>query len=689
MKRLLLPILFAVFLFYQGGGAYCVAQQNKKVDSLLALIASDNADTNKVKHLNEAGSLLMYQQPDTAVVLGMQALDVLAKLELDKQNNSKKNNLYAQTYSNLGVYYSIKSDYSIAIDYYLKGLKLSEDAGDMKLLYRLYNNIGIVFQEQGDYAKCLDYYSKSLRIAVDLDFSEGIAREYGNMGIVCALQNNSKQALEHYFKSMKMNEMLGNQTGIGVTLNNVVRVYLRQDSLEKAFEYGNKALSLNKKNNNKIEIANSVLWLGVYYNRKKEFNASFKNLFDALHLAESVGSKKTIMECYGSLATLYKESTISLLDTVNGKLLSLEQMRLKSLHYYKRMYAIKNNVFSDENKSAFVKSEINFDQDKKDAIKKAEHEMLVSIAEAKKKRVTVISITAIGGLIVVIMFSIFILKLFRTTRKQKTVIEVKNIEVELQKKEIEEKNKDITDSINYAKRIQRALLREEEHVSKHLPEHFILFMPKDIVSGDFYWGYEKLDYWYFAVADCTGHGVPGAIMSMLGISFLNDILSTEAILSPAEILDRLRDRVIEELRQKNETIGNKDGMDISLVRVNLKTLEVEWAGANNPLNYIQNNELLEIKADKQPIGYYPYSRIFTNHQLQLKKGDVVYIYSDGYADQFNEDDKKMTKKRFKEELLKVSSFPLNEQKNKLSEFFINWKGQAEQIDDVCVMGVKL
>ncbi|MCE9537976.1 MAG: serine/threonine-protein phosphatase, partial [Bacteroidetes bacterium] len=278
----------------------------------------------------------------------------------------------------------------------------------------------------------------------------------------------------------------------------------------------------------------------------------------------------------------------------------------------------------------------------------------------------------------------------RITRKQKQIIEIKNSETELQKKIIEEKNKDITDSIRYAKRIQDALMGEKVHISSHLPEHFIFFVPKDIVSGDFHWGAEKNEYWYFAAVDCTGHGVPGAVMSMLGISFLNDIVFSEGFLNPAEILNRLRDRVVKELRQTAEAGGSKDGMDISLCRLNLKTNELQWSGAYNPLNIIRNGQLEERKGDKQPIGYHPERRPFTNHEIQLQKGDSIYLYSDGYADQFGgPKGKKFKYKQLEDLLIANNHLPLKDQKEILKNCFTEWKGSLEQVDDVCVFGVRL
>lgn len=267
--------------------------------------------------------------------------------------------------------------------------------------------------------------------------------------------------------------------------------------------------------------------------------------------------------------------------------------------------------------------------------------------------------------------------------KQKKVIEEKNHVVE-------EKQKEILDSIHYAKRIQQALLKEEEHVSKDLPEHFILYLPKDIVAGDFYWAARKQDTWYVAAADCTGHGVPGAMMSMLGMAFLNEINSGNTLLKPAEILNELRHRIITELGQTGKSGESQDGMDISLCSINLKTLSCEWAGANNPLWIIREGKIIEYKADKQPIGYFPEQKPFTNNTPDLRKGDTIYMYTDGFADQFGgPKGKKYLYKQLERLILSANSDPLAKQKEALNDSFQTWKGNLEQVDDVCVIGIKI
>ncbi len=234
------------------------------------------------------------------------------------------------------------------------------------------------------------------------------------------------------------------------------------------------------------------------------------------------------------------------------------------------------------------------------------------------------------------------------------------------------------------------MLKEEDHVSGHLPEHFILFKPKDIVSGDFYWALEQQNYFYSAAVDCTGHGVPGAFMSMLGIAFLNEITANNHNLSPAEILNQLRDKIVKELSQTGKPGDSKDGMDISLTRLHLETKELLWAGANNPLYLIKNGELIQIKPNKQPIGYQDNMGLFTNNIFNLESGTSFYLFTDGYADQFGgEDGKKFKYKQLQELLLTNRTEPMEIQKQKLNDVFDNWKGRLEQVDDVCIIGMRV
>lgn len=294
------------------------------------------------------------------------------------------------------------------------------------------------------------------------------------------------------------------------------------------------------------------------------------------------------------------------------------------------------------------------------------------------------------------------------------MITAKNETLELQKSEIEKQNKEITDSIRYAKRIQTAILPPEELLSELLPEHFIFFKPRDIVSGDFYWMRQINQFVVLATADCTGHGVPGAFMSMLGVAFLNEIVNNKYITSANEVLEKLRDRVKISLRQTGKQGEAQDGMDITLCVFDMETYEMQYSGANNPLYLIRKKgkdleikcekdlkrqmkideqddlQLFQLKADKQPIGIFVKERPFTTYHLKLEKGDAIYTFSDGFPDQFGgEKGRKYNSKRFKYLLLGMQDKPMAEQKAILNEELHNWQGEHPQIDDILVIGVKV
>jgi serine phosphatase RsbU (regulator of sigma subunit) len=272
--------------------------------------------------------------------------------------------------------------------------------------------------------------------------------------------------------------------------------------------------------------------------------------------------------------------------------------------------------------------------------------------------------------------------------KQKDEIQKQKEVAESQRDLIAYQKKHITDSIQYAKRIQTALLPSLELFSDEI-DHFVLYKPRDIVSGDFYW-VAKIDGQQMVIAaDCTGHGVPGAFMSMLGVSLLNEIVLNRKIIQPDQILNILREYIIRSLKQAVQTTGIKDGMDMCICLIDFKKNRMQFAGANNPLWIISDGQLNEIKGDKMPVAIHDNMPPFTNHVIDLKKGDTFYIFSDGYADQFGgPHQKKLLSKNFKMLLQKVQDLPMLEQGAKIDDFFEDWRKELDQIDDVCVIGIR-
>ena len=267
-----------------------------------------------------------------------------------------------------------------------------------------------------------------------------------------------------------------------------------------------------------------------------------------------------------------------------------------------------------------------------------------------------------------------------------------NTEINAQKGIIEDKNKNIIDSIRYARRIHQSFLPTKEMMSELLPNSFVFFQPKDIVSGDFYWLDEKDGKIFFAVVDCTGHGVPGALMSVVGYNHLNSALNMNGLVKPSEILDSLNEDVNNTMSQKKNTMAIRDGMDITLISLDLKTLKLEFSGANNPIYIIRNGKIIKTKGDKQPIGSYAGTETFSfsNHEIQLIKGDQIYMFTDGYIDQFGgPKGKKLKSKKFRWILVEGCSQPMIAQKDNVHNKFRAWQGPQEQVDDILLAGIKV
>jgi serine phosphatase RsbU (regulator of sigma subunit) len=394
----------------------------------------------------------------------------------------------------------------------------------------------------------------------------------------------------------------------------------------------------------------------------------------SLDLAKKIRSADFLMRTSKLLARLHKEA-------------GQYQESLKYLNSYMQ---IKDSLSNADLKQQVLRKELQFDYELKhaaDSIKNHELQR-VKDAELKMQQAKIEKEQSLKyGLILIIilvgLFSVYLYTRLRIIRDQKKLIEE-------QKKVVDEWKKDITDSINYAKKIQDAQLTSHEYMKKALPDSFVLYRPKDIVSGDYYWVYENNDQVFFTVADCTGHGVPGAFMSMIGMSLLNELIIENGLKEPDKVLFEMRGLIIKTLSQDGDVVEAKDGMDMALCRWDKKENKIIYSGAFNGLYLIRNGKLLEYKPNRRPVGYYLGKDIpFTKEEVTLEKGDMLYIFSDGFSDQFGgENGKKYSTKRYKDLLLKISALSCDEQSKALNEELTSWRGEQEQIDDVCIMGVR-
>jgi len=434
--------------------------------------------------------------------------------------------------------------------------------------------------------------------------------------------------------------------------------------------------------------------LGIFISNKKKYKEAEEYLKKAIEIGEELHIIYELQGLYHSLSELYSKTGIY----------------KNALEAYKKYVMYKDSINSEENRKALATKEMQYLFEKKQAEEKARYEKMMALAEAEKKRQKIIIWFVTVSLILILAFLGVTFYSLQVTKKQKRIIEEakdeiarqkeeverQNViikrqkeEVEEQKRLVEEKNKEITDSILYARRIQDVILPDKDLWKKLLPDSFVLYLPRDIVAGDFYWLVETDDYIFVAAADCTGHGVPGAMVSVTCSHALNITVLEEKITNTNEILNRTREIVIKQLQSQQQ--GQlQDGMDICLVRINKSNrLQIQYSGANRSLVVINNGELKEYAPDKQPIGYYEGAIPFNAQDVEIAEGSYLYLFTDGYADQFGgEKNKKLGTKRWKEMLLELAQKPTEEQIEYLRDFFQKWKGDNFQTDDVTVIGIR-
>ena len=576
--------------------------------------------------------------------------------------------------NNLGFLNLNKGKIEDALEYYFKSLKIRESINDYPGMATSYNSIGSIYSNQGELEKAKAFFEKSLAMRKIIGAPKGIAYCLNNLGFLFEQKKEVLNARKYYIESRGVIEQTDDSSGIASVYNNIGWSYHQTQDYDSALYYYSKSNAIGESIGDKTLIAFALSNTGKVYFELKQFDKGIEYTNKALIIAKEQGFPETIRNASSILSEIYAAK--------------------KDFKYAYEMHVL-NKQMSDslrnqETEKKLLAEKLLYDFDKEKTVLEAENEKSQLLAEAKNKEKNIILLFSLLGGFSLIAFSWALSRRLSISRKQNAIIEQQKHLLEEKNAIVEEKNKDITDSINYAKRIQDALLQNQNHVSKHLPEHFILFMPRDIVSGDFYWALEKHNYLYFAVADCTGHGVPGAFMSLLGITFLNEICKNDTIQTPAEILEALREKIINQLNQNAAEKTSGDGMDIALCRLNLKTNELVFSGANNPCWIIEKDHLnlKELKAEKQPVGIHAGYKPFSNQTVLLNKGDSVYLFSDGFADQFGgEKGKKLKSALLKEKIKEVSILRASDQKVFLKEFFVNWKGHLEQIDDVCLMGI--
>lgn len=669
-------------------------------------------------------------------------------LTIRKEINDKKK--IASSYNNIGVIYKSKGLYDKALDIYEKSLKIKEEIGDKKGVGSTFINIGVIYEKQGDYNKALDYFFKGLKINEEIDSKKNIAVAYNNIGNIYELQLNYDQAIKYYFKSLKIREKTNNDKGIALVYNNIGLVYQAKSDYKNALFYLKKSLEMKKKHKDKRGIAYTQNNIGTLYFAQKQYNKALEYYNKSLKTKQEIGDKKGVAESCKNIGVYYsklgnyekaiqflkkslvlakKMKALSIIRDVANSLSNIYSIQKNYKQAYEYHFLFKqsaDSLHNKENTEQITKLGMQYSFDKKQKIQELEQQKKDVIKEAEIRKQKEIKNYLFAVLILVLLFLFTMIRSYRIKKKDNRLLEQQNLEIRFQKEEIqkqaedltkankeitirnkeityqkeeiEKKSNDILASINYAQKIQQAMLPPYDLFNDIFPNNFVLFRPRDIVSGDYYWATRRNNRTFIAAADCTGHGVPGAFMSMLGISFLNEIVNKRdgQSIKAGEILTALRHKVKKSLHQTGKANEAKDGMDIALCIIDTENMNLQYSGAYNPLILIRSKsdekEMIQVKADRMPIGIHLKEKpTFTNHEIDIEKGDVFYLFSDGFIDQFGgKDGRKFMSRNFKNTLVELADKPMKQQKEILDDIFDNWKGEKyNQLDDVLVLGVRI
>ena len=740
--------LFRAFLFVFLLCGFYAAKTQDNSDSLLRIFNTTNlADTTRLNALQKIAESYADNNPDTTIILAEQVIKFAKERNLEKQ--------VADAYLLISHSYWITGNNTKALEYTTKALRIREKLGDKKGIARCYTNIGLLYSNESDYTKAMDSYMKALKLSEEVNDKKGLAKCYNNIGIVYNNQSDFPSAMNYFLKALKINEEMGNKSAAHNNYINLGAIYQKLEDYEKSEEYFRKALELAKQTGEKKKIGESYATLGTLFNDRGFMDKALDLISKASVLFEEIGYKYGLSSCYTTIGNIYMDKrdfekgldyalkALKIKEEIDDKIgiatcyinlsglytqlgntelsvkyarkaiaiskeigdIDSERIAYKGLSdfyaktgKYKEAYEnhvlftqLSDTIYNKENSKQMSDLRTHFEVEKKELELGAKAQLEKSRTEARSEQekmqryalYIVLGLTAIFGL--------FMFKRFKVSQQQKHIIELKNKETEEQKALIEEHQKETIDSINYARRIQFALLANDELLTRNLPEHFVLFKPKDIVSGDFYWAVEHEDKFYLAVCDSTGHGVPGAFMSLLNMGFLTQAIIEKGILSPHEILNFVRKRLIESIGNE----GRQDGMDAILICLEKKSASgqapiITYAAANNGPVLIRNNEIIEQPKDKMPVGKGEKQDSFTLYALNYQKGDNLYLYTDGFADQFGgPKGKKFKYRQMNEFLLAHCKRTSHQQAALLDEAFANWKGDLEQVDDVCIIGVSL
>lgn len=646
--------------------------------------------------------LALYDLIWDKVYTNLDTAETLAKLGLEGDLTAKNPKYKSKFYNAYGAIYQLKGDYISAINYYQQGLKLSEQLNDIKGQTVMLGNIATIYIKIHENKLALNTLKKCLSVMKKLNDEYTQASIYNNFCIIYLTTKDYDLSMQYAMQSKALYEKYDDKNGLVYCYANIANIYEEKNMNEEALENYRIALKYAEETENVGEIARTYAEIGHLLFKKGNYDQSKEYLDKASKLAREIDDVDTQSEVYQNLYQYYKK----------------KNNNTEALKAYEKFIDLKDSLIKESKQREINQIQFEYEYQKKaaqDSIK-MEGERTVNTeklkaknAEIAKTKIMLISIIIVVALLIVV--SIVIYNRFRLTQRQKHIIEEKSKQTEEQKLIIEEKQKEILDSINYAKRIQDSLLDNFDSLNKFFSDTFVMYNPKDIVSGDFYWISKHIsneskskngktvvtEMYYIAVCDSTGHGVPGGFMSLLNMAYLSEAINERDITEPNKIFDYVRERLINTISKNDQ----KDGFDGVLMRFDKKMefenkqllstgFSVSYAAAYNSPILIKNNHLIELEHDKMPVGYGERTQEFKKYTVELNKGDIIYLYTDGYADQFGGPrGKKFKYKQLNDLLLSINNSGMNDQLKMLTQSFNDWKGNIEQVDDVCVIGIKV
>ena len=650
------------------------------------------------------------------------ALSYLTKAVAIQENLGDKGD-EAYTLNGIGNLYFRLKVYDKAQEFYTKSLELRQQLGDKNDIAASQFNIATVHRDLGNNKEALKYYNQALELRQQTDNKEAQAMILNAIGGVYKNQKMYSKAIENYEKALEINKKIGSQKAIASSYERLGMVYKDTCLYDVAIEYYDKSIYEYRQIEDSVNIGRLYNFYGNLNSEKGDFKTAnwcyekskLYYVHNELGLAYVAFNQGKLCQKYNDAsANAYyqdayakaeqcKEKT--LMRDVSYALYSLSKSQNKidaSLRYFEQYVALKDSIESDMNRERIAQME--FESDIKVLEQKNEvQSMEIEQAESKQVQFRIYMILLATILLAIAVFAMLLYRQFVQKKKALSLLYLKQQEVEKANDELknvnavlEKKNSQIIDSMIYARRIQKSVLPAQEIMDEVFPQNFILYMPKEIVSGDFYWISKNGDNVYFAAVDCTGHGVPGAFMSMMGNALLNQIVNEMKITSPAEILNILDKEVIKTLRQDEDTANTQeDGMAISLIRYNSSTSELVFAGAGQKMLIVSDGNLQSIPASLFSIGgmhVFKQSKLasFEETSLHIEPNTIVYLFSDGYIDQFGgEKNERFSSQRFEQMVLGMQSLDMPEQFIHLSKTLEEWKGETNQLDDILVVGIKL